>query len=368
MSGAGAAVQLLALTGIPEVRAGDDLAALLTEALAAHGGLLDGDVLVVSSKVVSKALGLRAADGAAPGTTGDREEHVLRHSRRVVAERRTPSGTTRIVEALAGPVMAAAGVDASNTGPEGGILLLPPDPDLAARELHTALGVLSPSASRFGVLLSDTAGRPWRDGQTDLALGAHGVRVLHDLRGGTDADGRALAVTARAVGDELAAAADLVKGKQDAVPAALVRGLAHLVVEPGTGAAGARALVRTGPGDWFALGHREAVRAALGASPGTAAADAVGVPSVRPEDPDERGGRAVRLALLGHPGALVEGTPAQGYAVSTADPVLAGRVAARLEVALHGEDLVADVHVVAEGVGTRTSSLGWPYRPATGRW
>ncbi|MFK5633046.1 MULTISPECIES: coenzyme F420-0:L-glutamate ligase [unclassified Ornithinimicrobium] len=349
-------LQLIPLTGVPEVREGADLAALLTAALVPHGGLADGDVLVVSSKVVSKALGLREAPGAAdPGTTGDREDAVLRHSVRVVAERRTPRGTTRIVEAVAGPVMAAAGIDASNTGPDGGILLLPPDPDLAALHLHTALTALLPHRPRFGVLLSDTAGRPWRDGQTDLALGAHGVRVLDDLRGGTDADGRHLAVTARAVGDELAAAADLVKGKQDAVPAALVRGRADLVLEGGPGA---RALVRTGPGDWFALGHREAVRAALGAAPATAAAVDVGVPSVVPEDASERGRRAVRLALLGHPGAEVAGSPTRGYAVSAADPVLAGRVAARLEVALHGEDLVADVAVDRPSAVDRPTARG----------
>lgn len=331
-------VQLLPLRGVPEVRAGDDLAGLLTTALADHGGLRDGDVLVVTSKVVSKALGLRAPEGS------DRDELVLRHAARVVAERRTGERTTRIVEAHAGPVLAAAGLDASNTGPEGGVLLLPEDPDQAARELHTALSATRPGTS-FAVVLSDTAGRPWRAGQTDLALGAHGLAVLDDLRGGTDADGRPLSVTARAVADEVAAAADLVKGKAAGVAAALVRGLVGVTTDAGEGA---RSLVRTGPSDWFALGHREAVRAALGAPPGSAAAGEVGVPSVAPEPADARGERAVRLALLGHPGAEVTGTPEEGYAVRSPDPVRAGRVAARLEVALAGEDL-AGVEVTVRG-------------------
>lgn len=345
-------VVLAPLAGIPEVRAGDDLAALLMAVLVPWGGLRDGDVLAVSSKVVSKAAGLRMRPGpgeaaADPSLSRLRARAVDRHTVRVVAERATRGGTTRIVEALAGPVMAAAGVDASNTGPDEGVLLLPADPDAAARDLHAALAAHAPGVA-FGVLLTDTAGRPWRGGQTDLALGAHGVRVLDDLRGGVDADGRPLAVTARAVADELAAAADLVKGKAGGVAAALLRGLPDAVDPDGRGP-GARSLVRTGPGDWFALGHREAVRAALGAAPGSAAAQEVGVPAVAAEPPEERAARAVRLALLPHPDARVEGSALEGYAVRSADPVTAGRVAARLEVALAGEDLATPVRVVTEG-------------------
>ena len=215
-----AAVEVRALTGVPEVGPGDDLARLLVGSLRSTGcDVRPGDCLVVSSKVVSKALGLTAA--------GDRASAVLDHTRRVVAERAGGEGPTRVVEAVAGPVMAAAGVDASNTGPSGAVLLLPEDPDAAAarlREEVLAAADLAPETP-FAVLLSDTAGRPWRTGLTDFALGAAGVVVLDDLRGGTDHDGRPLAVTARAVADELAAAADLVKGKADGVPAALVRGL-----------------------------------------------------------------------------------------------------------------------------------------------
>lgn len=341
----------LPLRGLPELRAGDDLAGLLVGAARTHGGLRDGDVLVVSGKAVSKTAGLRVdADGPSR-----REAEVLRRSRRVVAERRTPHGTTRVVEAEAGPVMAAAGIDASNTGPDGGLLVLPGDPDAAAAALHAAVAEVLPPGTRFGVLLSDTAGRPWRTGQTDLALGAHGVAVVDDLRGGTDHDGRPLAVTTRAVGDELAAAADLVKGKADGVPAALLRGPAVAVLvhaaatDPHDAARGAAGLVRTGPGDWFALGHREAVRAALGVAPGTARAEEVGVAAVAPEEDEVRGARAVRVALVGHDGASVTGSAVQGYAVSAPDPVLAGRVAARLEVALAGEDLAGRVQVVPAG-------------------
>lgn len=328
-------LRVLPVRGLPEIRSGDDLAGLLSAALAAHGGLRPGDVLVVSSKLVSKAQGLRRP------SSEDRHAVVGAQSRRVVAERRTPSGLTRVVEAVAGPVLAAAGVDASNTGPRGGWLLLPEDPDAAARELHAALG-----GGAFGVVLSDTAGRPWRDGQTDFALGAHGVHVLDDLRGRRDADGRDLAVTARAVADELAAAADLVKGKDSGIGAALLRGLPQAVrpaADPDD--SGARSLVRTGAGDWFALGHREAVRSALGAPPGSPAAQWVGVPEVGPEATDVRTARAVRLALLGHPGCAIDGTPGTGLTVRATDPVLAGRVAARLEVALAGEDLTGSFPV-----------------------
>ncbi len=285
-------VTVLPVSGVPEVTAGADLAGLLVAALAPLR-LTDGDCLVVSSKVASKALGLVSGQPRAAAVDAS--------TRRVVVERQGPGGVTRVVEAVAGPVMAAGGVDASNTGPSGAVLLLPDDPDAeAARlrgELLTASG-LGASAS-LGVVLSDTAGRPWRAGLTDFALGAAGLTVLEDLRGGVDADGRPLVVTARSLADEVAAAADLVKGKADAVPAALVRGLPAAWF--GAGAEGARTLVRTGPADWFALGHVEAVRAALGAAPGTDVAAAVGVPSTEPESLGERVARVVALALLDVP-------------------------------------------------------------------
>lgn len=283
------------VVGVGEVTAGADLAGLLVDALGATGLRVGpGDCLVVSSKVVSKALGLTW-----PGT---REDAVAAGTVRVVAERAGADGVTRVVQSVAGPVMAAAGVDASNTGPSHGLLVLPEDPDAEAARLRTAvLGRLElPSATALAVVLSDTAGRPWRDGLTDLALGCAGLTVLEDLRGATDHDGRPLAVTMRALADEVAAAADLVKGKADGVPAALVRGLPATWFSPD--AAGARALVRVGPGDWFALGHVEALRAGLGVEPGTATSVAVGIRSVQPDEGmAARVGRVVALALLDVP-------------------------------------------------------------------
>jgi coenzyme F420-0:L-glutamate ligase / coenzyme F420-1:gamma-L-glutamate ligase len=245
-----APVVLTPLLGMPEVRPGDDLASLVLDAMSANGmALRDGDLLVISSKVASKALGLTAP-------AGDRAAAVLSQARRVVAERDTPLGVTRVVEAVAGPVMAAAGVDASNTGADDVVLLLPPDPDAVARDLRETILQRTPGVN-VGVVLSDTAGRAWRVGQTDFALGSAGVRLVDDLRGGQDADGRPLSVTERCVGDEIAAAADLVKGKLTAIPVAVVRGLpAGVVTETD---ATARHLVRSGTDDLFWLGTAEAL-------------------------------------------------------------------------------------------------------------
>ncbi|MDQ0813058.1 coenzyme F420-0:L-glutamate ligase/coenzyme F420-1:gamma-L-glutamate ligase [Streptomyces sp. B3I7] len=247
MSGnAGAGFRVWAVPGLPEVRPGEDLVKLIA---AASPDLADGDVLLVTSKIVSKAEGrvLRAAD---------REAAIDAETVRVVARR----GPLRIVENRQGLVMAAAGVDASNT-PEGTVLLLPEDPDASARALRDglrdALGV------EIGVLVTDTFGRPWRTGLTDVAIGAAGVRVLDDLRGGTDAHGNPLSATVVATADELAAAGDLVKGKAAGLPVAVVRGLAHLVGEDADGGAGARAMVRGARDDMFRLGTSEAVREAV---------------------------------------------------------------------------------------------------------
>ncbi|MFD0483000.1 coenzyme F420-0:L-glutamate ligase [Kineococcus sp. GCM10028916] len=249
-------LQLVGVPGIAEVVAGDDVAGLLVDALyAQRTSLSDGDVLAVSSKVVSKAAGLTAP-------ASERDEVVLRESRRLVAARRTPHGVARIVESAAGPVMAAAGVDASNVVGDV-VLLLPADADACARELRVRFREIT--GANVGVVVTDTAGRPWRAGQTDFALGSAGLAALDDLRGQTDTSGRELSVTARAVVDEVAAAADLVKGKTSGVPAALIRGLADLVLPADVEVPGARSLVRAAAGDWFRLGHVEAVRAALGA-------------------------------------------------------------------------------------------------------
>ncbi|AWT43651.1 MULTISPECIES: coenzyme F420-0:L-glutamate ligase [Streptomyces] len=234
-----------AVPGLPEVQPGDDLAKLIA---AAEPGLADGDVVLVTSKIVSKAEGrvVRAAD---------REAAIDAETVRVVARR----GSLRIVEDRRGLVMAAAGVDASNT-PAGTVLLLPEDPDASARAirdgLRQALGV------QVGVVVTDTFGRPWRSGLTDVAIGAAGVRVLDDLRGGTDAYGNPLVATVVATADELAAAGDLVKGKAQGRPVAVVRGLPH-VVSDDTADEGARALVRGARDDMFRLGTSEAIRQAV---------------------------------------------------------------------------------------------------------
>ena len=247
------AYRVWALPGIPEVAPGDDLVKLVAEAATAPGlpGLADGDVLVVTSKIVSKAEGrvLRA---------DDREAAIDAETVRVVARR----GPARIVETRHGFVMAAAGVDASNT-PAGTVLLLPADPDDSARRLRD--GLRETLGVEVGVVVTDTFGRPWREGLTDVAIGAAGVRVLEDLRGGVDTHGNPLGVTVTAVGDELAAAGELVKGKTNATPVAVVRGLPQHVLElpPDAGRSGARALVRDAADDMFRLGTSEAVREAV---------------------------------------------------------------------------------------------------------
>jgi len=238
------AVTIFAIDGLPEIHPGDDLAALLGDAL--DGTLEDGDILVITSKVVSKAEG-RIVEAA------DREAAITAETRRVVASREHAAGTTRIVETHTGLVMAAAGVDASNV-PEGTVALLPVDPDASAQALATALR--SRLGIELGVILSDTFGRPWRDGQTDVAIGAAGLRVVDDLRGSTDTQGRVLEVTVAAIADELAGAADLVKGKAAGRPVAVVRGLGRYVA--GLDAPGAARLVRPAELDMFRLGSDEA--------------------------------------------------------------------------------------------------------------
>ncbi len=236
-----------AVEGMPEIVPGDDLALIIGNALgvALDGALADGDILAVTSKIVSKAEGriVRAAD---------REQAITDETVRVVATRTHPGGVTRIVENRLGLVLAAAGVDSSNT-PAGTVLLLPVDPDASARRLRSALEARF--GIRLGVIVTDTLGRPWREGQTDVAIGASGVRVLDDLRGSLDSEGRRLEVTAPAVGDEIASAADLVKRKSEGLPVAVVRGLPHLLHAD---APGARVLIRPAASDLFRLGTDEA--------------------------------------------------------------------------------------------------------------
>ena len=241
-----AALEVWAPAGLGEVHPGDDLVALLTPHLTAPGGrpVREGDVVVVTSKIVSKAEGrIIAADS--------REAAIDAETVRVVARR----GTLRIVENRQGLVMAAAGVDASNT-PEGTVLLLPVDPDASARAiragLQRALGV------RVAVVVTDTVGRAWREGLVDIAIGAAGLEVLDDLRGSTDSHGRELTVTVTAIADEIAAASELVRGKASGRPVAVVRGLGRFVSDDD--GPGARVLRRGPESDLFSLGTAEAYR------------------------------------------------------------------------------------------------------------
>jgi len=237
-------ITCLPVGGLGEVGAGDDLARLL----AAASDLRDGDVLVVTSKVVSKAEGRVM--------TGDRAKALEEETDRVVARR----GPTAIVRTRHGLVMAAAGIDASNTAP-GTLVLLPVDPDASARALREALA--ADGGPNVGVLVSDTSGRAWRNGQTDIAIGAAGLAVLDEHAGRDDGYGNLLAVTAPALADEITAAADLATGKLSRSPAAVVRGLDRFVMPRGEHGSGAAALVRPEAQDMFGLGSREAVLHAL---------------------------------------------------------------------------------------------------------
>jgi coenzyme F420-0:L-glutamate ligase/coenzyme F420-1:gamma-L-glutamate ligase len=258
--GAGSRLEVFVLPGIGEIRAGDDLAGIIRTAAGAR--LQNGDILAVTSKIVSKAEGRQVA-------ATDREQAITDETVRVVATRAHPGGVTRIVENRQGLVMAAAGVDASNVA-EGTVLLLPRDPDASARALCAALR--QATGLELGVLITDTVGRPWRDGQTDIAIGAAGLAVLDDLRGTADAHGRRLDVTVAAVADEIAGAADLVKGKTSGNPVAVLRGLGHLVGPIDAGDRGARRLLRDSANDMFRVGSAEAY--AEGYAAGLAAAAA----------------------------------------------------------------------------------------------
>jgi coenzyme F420-0:L-glutamate ligase / coenzyme F420-1:gamma-L-glutamate ligase len=341
-------MEIFGLHGIGEVRPGDDLAVLLVQGLASDGkALLDGDVIVVSSKVVSKAEGRVV-------TADTRQAQITAETVRLVAARRTPRGLAEIVEAAAGPVMAAAGVDNSNVSP-GTVLLLPKDPDASARGLRARLRELT--GVRIGVILSDTAGRAWRDGQIDFALGAAGVAVTDDLRGAVDTHGQPLEVTVRALADELAAAADLVKGKLSAVPAAVVRG-ADVVVSDDDGP-GAAALLRPAREDWFRYGQVEAVTASLGLDPAT-----VEPPTVPPGSVGERFARALAIALRSRAPWTPTSDPAPAdFAVEVSgasatikqpigDATALGALAQRIAAACWAEDLAVELSVLLDPAAT----------------
>jgi coenzyme F420-0:L-glutamate ligase/coenzyme F420-1:gamma-L-glutamate ligase len=339
-------ITAVAVPGIGEVRAGDDLAALVATALAGAGVVLrDDDVVVVASKVVAKAEGRTVPAGA-------REGAIDEASVAEVASRRLPDGRrTRVVRTHLGPVLAAAGVDASDV-PEGTVLLLPADPDASARALRSRLAELT--GTRPAVLVTDTAGRPWREGVADFALGAAGLAVLDDARGRLDAHGRPLEVTVRNVADQVAALGDLVKGKARGTPVAVVSGLGDAVVAgDGPGAA----VLAPGPaGDWFRHGHVEAAWHALGLPPGTGEAP----PLLAASEPvADVLARAVRVALHGDTGAGCTATvePGDGEAsvlLAADHPFGLGRAVERVNAAARAEDLLVRAEVAAPD-GPRTS-------------
>ena len=211
--------------GLPELRAGDDLARLIVE----RAELEDGDVLVAAQKAISKLEGRvvrldeiePSAEALALASDGDprKIEIVLREAKDIVRAR----GSLVIAETRHGFVCASAGVDASNTPEPGTLVLLPLDPDASAARLRNALGDLT--GRDVGVVVSDSFGRPWRQGTTDVAIGAAGLEVLRDFKGERDPTGYELRSTVIALADEIAGAAELVMGKLDRTPVAIVRGL-----------------------------------------------------------------------------------------------------------------------------------------------
>lgn len=240
-------IEVHAPDGIGEVTEGTDLTTLVAEAM----DLRDGDVVVVTSKIVSKAEGR-----VRPGDDESYEAAMAEETVRVVARR----GATRIVRTRLGLVMAAAGIDRSNVV-EGTLVLLPLDPDASAARLRRGLAMRL--GVNVGVVVTDTAGRAWREGQTDIAVGAAGLTVGEDFAGRTDGYGNPLAVTLPAVADEIAGAAELAQTKLGGRPVARLRGRADLVLPTGQDGPGAKALQRPEGGDLFGLGAREAVVTAL---------------------------------------------------------------------------------------------------------
>ncbi|HEY6593425.1 MAG TPA: coenzyme F420-0:L-glutamate ligase [Asanoa sp.] len=350
-------LEILPVYGIGDVAPGDDLATLVATAAP---WLRDGDVVVVTSKIVSKAEGQLVevpSDGALRAVV--REELLVAETARPVARR----GQTRIVQTHHGFVMASAGIDSSNVD-HSRLVLLPKDPDASARSLRSAL------RERHGVdvavIVSDTMGRPWRNGLTDVALGAAGIDAIRDHRGEVDPYGNELHITQMAVVDELAAAAELVKGKCDQVPVAVVRGYLPEDLVGADGAGAVPALVRAADQDLFSMGTAEARTAGLRAAalladrPEPAGTDARDVPAPVSDarTPEAavagRDGADVRTAVA-RAVAAVSGAVAPGTALEPSDGAIVCRPPATTPAAL--VRFGADIHRVraalaAEGLPT----------------
>lgn len=339
----------LALPGIGEIGADADVAAEIAAALITAGlSLREGHVVVVASKIVAKAEG-RTVPAAG------RDAAITAESVRLVAARALPDGRlTRVVQTRQGPVLAAAGVDASDVA-EGTVLLLPADPDGSARRLRARLRHLT--GAKVGVLITDTSGRPWRSGVSDFCLGSAGVQVLDDRRGTPDASGRTLTVTIRNVADEIACLADLVKGKGAGTPVAVVDGLAEFVTDDdGPGAAD---LVRTGPTDWFGHGRVEAVQAALARADVPVEPSHAITPSIQDEPLPPRLARV--LALAATSGADIE---AADDIVVTGPALAVGRAVERLLTAAWAHDLpLAEPEIREASAGRAVATLAVHVHP-----
>jgi coenzyme F420-0:L-glutamate ligase/coenzyme F420-1:gamma-L-glutamate ligase len=330
-------LEVIPVRGIGEVAPGADLAALIAEAAP---WLRDGDVLVVTSKVVSKAEGrLAQVPRSGPERDQARAEVAAAETARTVAVR----GETRVVATHHGFVMASAGVDASNVDPSQ-LVLLPKDPDASARALRAAF------AERYGrsvaVIISDTMGRPWRNGLVDAALGAAGIAPLRDYRGGVDPYGNELRLTQMAVVDELAAAAELVKGKTDRIPVAVIRGFP---TDPADGSGVVATLVRDAGSDLFSLGTAEARAAGL--------RDAATLPDTPDLPTDPVDPAAVRRAIATVDGrSRMELDPDLATIVCTAtDPspaslIRLGADVHRLRAALAAEGIPSAMRIGADAV------------------
>jgi coenzyme F420-0:L-glutamate ligase/coenzyme F420-1:gamma-L-glutamate ligase len=303
-------LEIRPVRGMGDITAGDDLAALIT---AAAPWLADGDVLVVTSKIVSKAEG-RLVEVPADGPERDqaRADALASETARVVARR----GPTTIVQTHHGFVMAAGGIDASNVD-KTHLVLLPADPDASARRLRADFRARGLDVA---VIVSDTMGRAWRNGLTDVALGAAGIAPFRDHRGETDPYGNELQITQMAVIDELAAAGELVKGKRDQVPVAVVRGYPSIASDDGAGP-----LLRDAESDMFSLGTAEARAAGL--------RDAATLPDGR------------QLAL---PGTPVDPAAAQRALTTVVDRLAHGTEVTQSEV-MPGNGATAALHIAAAG-------------------
>jgi coenzyme F420-0:L-glutamate ligase/coenzyme F420-1:gamma-L-glutamate ligase len=233
MNGA-AEVRIRPVLGLPEIGAGDPLGALIAERV---GDLVDGDVVVVSQKVVSKAEGrTRKLSSVIPGGEAGKLARILGKEPNLIqlileesAEVVRAERGVLIVETVHGLVCANAGIDSSNVGDDDTVLLLPEDPDASARRLRAEIA--GAAGARIGVVIADSFGRAWRIGQAEVAIGCAGLVPIDDWRGRHDANGRELMATQIAIADEAASAADLVRDKAAAVPAVVLGGLGRWVTE-----------------------------------------------------------------------------------------------------------------------------------------